>query len=330
MKILVILLLAAPAAAQKPPVQVKVIVDEPEEGFFAEEKKPVAAEVNVPQAAAPAANNNTNTQVVTVVVNGANATPQATAEAKSEAPAVFAPVAPAPAAEPAVHAEVPRRKRWLQGEPGARRGSIMLSALGGATALGGYAGGAAEVLLGDRLGLRLAGMLNEIGGEHGEPAREGESDGEEMMPRMEDDEQMDGMPREKKVPWPRGGIPADQIESGRTHLEELSLTFHLLPGRRFDLFGGLGVAHYGFDLRGAEEQRERGGAIFGRANLGAGYFGSRFFANAGVTWLPVEIANYTVGERVEGGGQNVVFDQKKDPWNGRRVLFSATAGLRFN
>jgi hypothetical protein len=337
------LVAAGSAQAQKPPVQVKVVVDDPEEGFFAE--KPSGgggASVAVPKTEG-GANVNTNTQVVNVVVNGANAT------AKAEPPAPE----PSPEEEeleemlaehrhhdhrrePAVETKVRReKKRSDDGRVGVHRGSVSVSQILGVNAMSGYIGLAGEVMLSNRFGLRLSGAFGSFGPEDGgdfdlesgEEGNHGRGDGDSDERRDWDANQR--RQRARSGYWAHGGVDLGSIERGKTHIEELGLTFHLRPESRFDLFTQAGIAHYGFDLKAEDGERTRGGALYWHAAVGAGYFGKRFFANATLSWYPVELTHYAIGEEVDDR-RDVTFAEREKPFDARRVFAGTQFGFRFN
>lgn len=337
-------LIPALAGAQTPPVDVQVVAGDDEEDFFEDAKAPKASEPEEEKTAAPSVKvqkrgddgSNVNTNVVNVVIGGQQQSQKAEAtnqEAEVESleqdlsvarervearrPAKAEAAAPKDESPGPAHASPDGSHSWWRSwnkAPGVRQGDVLLSALGGRSATGGYWGAALELMIDDHFGLRGKGFFDLVGGHRGFSHREG-----------------GGWRFTDGGRW--AGLTSDAfggVDRGVVHMLEAQLSYHFRPQKRFDPYATLGASHFGWWLgRGGGD--DIGGGAYLRAGAGFNWFWRSLFAGAEVGWYPVELFRYSVERGAGSSGRDAVVHISESPsaFDGKRATFSAHVGLRF-
>lgn len=325
------------AGAEPPPVEVQVVVDGEPDDFF---KRPSTKTSSAPKvsvsAGSPKTSDQVSTQVVNVVVGGgsakagaadpeaelaadmdeARARIQASRGAKPDAVAQDQ-AEPPSTAERGPPEESPWRgpmafwKRNWERAPGLAKGDVLLRVLGGKSAAGGFGGIGLEYMATERIGLTVSGFWEGLSGEQ---SFEGGG--------------WKGWDFARGDRWANpAGLSQGQLERGGAYMVEVGATAHLLAWRHFDLYGGLGVSHFGY-LFDQREGRQLGGGVYGRVGVGFNWFWRAAFVGLDAGWYPVEAFRYEV-RRQEDGSDLVAFEQRKDPFDPRRFVMSGHVGMRF-
>lgn len=195
------------------------------------------------------------------------------------------------------------RGPWFWHKPtGVRQGDLLLSWNGGFGAGGGFGGGAAEYMFGERFGLRVMGLFDALGNKS------------DFHGKMSGWDFTGGA-------WGLGASAFRGSPSGFVGLVEPNLTYHFRPGERLDVFASAGVSAFMYRVDEA-----RGGSALLRTSIGAQWFWKALFVGAEVGWYPVEIAR-VVGRR-EAGVDIYNVDRPPEAFDARRATLVAHVGLR--
>lgn len=192
--------------------------------------------------------------------------------------------------------------RFWHKPAGVHQGDVLLSFRGGPGAGGGFGGGSAEWMVGERLGLRVMGLVDGL---------DGDSDFHGKVSGWDFTHPAWGADFNTYGAQPHGFVA----------LAEPNLTYHFRPGERLDVFASAGVSAFVYRLDAA-----RGGSLLARTSIGAQWFWRALFVGAELGWYPVEIAK--VEGRSENGRDVYSVRAPDEAFDGRRATFVAHVGLR--
>lgn len=215
-----------------------------------------------------------------------------------------------PLAEPQGEVNVEARsffgERWRR-RGGVKQGDFLLSVGSGVGPAGRAVSGAAELLLRDRVGLRLGFTTGVFG--------------------------PDSLDRratfaERATPW--GADPVFDARGFRhaaTHLVDASFVLHLRANRPFDVYATAGLSHFGYYVS-RDRGSDLGGGLFLRAGAGLRWFWRSFFVGGELGWYPVEMLRYEVVQGPAGTAASRNFDPE---WRADASRYTAAfqLGWRF-
>lgn len=271
----------AARADDKPPVEVQIVDDEGE--LYPRESAATSTPRAQEEAALDADADEARARIDALRSKKAHAEAQATPEADCAAGAEGGP--------------------WFWHKPtGVRQGDFLLTWHGGFGAGGGFGGGAAEWMFGERFGLRLSGTFDGIG------------------PDSEFHGKVSGWDFTSGA-WGVSRSAFGVSTQGFVGLVEPAVTYHFRPGERFDVYASAGVSAFAYRLDEA-----RGGSALVRTGVGAQWFWRAIFVGAELGWYPIELARVT-GRR-EGNVEIFRVDRAEEPFDARRATFIAHVGVR--
>ncbi|MEO1234199.1 MAG: hypothetical protein AAFZ18_35425 [Myxococcota bacterium] len=189
------------------------------------------------------------------------------------------------------------RSWWRSYAP--ERGSVVLTAR-----KGGFVGGGLEVYPSDRWSLYLdagfAGLDDER--EAGAPAGRANFD----------------------IP----GVATEDASDAVTYIIDAGKRVHLFKRRSFDLYLGMGVSWFGYDLKNEKNLTVSGGSLLARFGPGARWHFGRFSAGVDVGWYPFELLRFR-NDLAPGSGDGFREVPIESRFEGDRFTVSFRSGFRF-